>query len=83
MVWLLPKLSHAQEFQVNVTTANTQQNAAVATNASGTFLVAWESAEQDSDGYGIYAQLYSAPRNVTVAEFKVNNTTTNDVIPFI
>jgi hypothetical protein len=45
------------EFQVNTYTTNSQFAAAVARSAAGGFVVAWSS-EDDSDGYGIFAQRY-------------------------
>ena len=40
------------------------------------FVVAWSSADQDGNGYGIYAQLYQRRRRAPGAEFRVNTPTT-------
>jgi hypothetical protein len=63
------------EFLVNVTTASSQANAAVAMDASGDFVVAWESFRQDAPaGYGIYARRYSAAGAAQSGEIPVNQT---------
>jgi beta-lactam-binding protein with PASTA domain len=48
------------ETLVNTTTANSQQNPAVAMDTAGNYIVVWESFEEDGDDYGIYGQLYDA-----------------------
>lgn len=47
------------EFRVNADTTNNQANPAVARNAEGDFVVAWESNGQDGSGNGIYARRYT------------------------
>ena len=42
----------------------------------GDFVVAWESKEQDGDGYGIYAQRYRSSGTAQSSEFRVNTATT-------
>lgn len=50
------------DVRVNVSTLDVQNHAAVSVNASGHFVVAWESAGgQDGDGSGVYAQLEDPP----------------------
>ena len=44
----------------------------------GGFVVAWESNNQDGDGYGIYAQRYDEYSNTVGEEFLVNTYTEND-----
>ena len=74
------------EFLVNTTTQYHYLNPAVAMDAAGDFVVAWESKGQDGDGYGIYAQRYNAAGEPQESgappqfEFKVNTTTTHDQI---
>ncbi|MFO1433165.1 MAG: hypothetical protein U1F76_24175 [Candidatus Competibacteraceae bacterium] len=63
------------EFQVNTTTASWQESPAVAMDAAGDFVVAWQSYGQDGDGWGIYAQRYSAAGAPQGGEFQVNTTT--------
>jgi len=67
------------EFLVNTSTTNDQTLPAVAMNANGDFVVAWQSAVQDSDGsMGIYAQHYDANGAALGSEFQVNSTATGD-----
>ena len=49
-----------------------QRRPAVALDAAGNFVVAWESVGQDGDGYGVYARRYSAAGVAQGAEFVVN-----------
>ncbi|MGF1496903.1 MAG: calcium-binding protein [Elainellaceae cyanobacterium] len=60
------------EFQVNGTTDGNQDNPTVAMNASGDFVVVWESDDQDGSGSGIFAQRYSATGDPAGTEFQVN-----------
>jgi hypothetical protein len=66
------------ETKVNTTTSNNQKHPATDMDASGNFIVAWESLDQDSDGYGIYAQRYNSDGTTNGSEFLVNTTTSND-----
>ncbi|MFO1430152.1 MAG: hypothetical protein U1F76_08440 [Candidatus Competibacteraceae bacterium] len=66
------------EFQVNTTTSGDQTNPAIAMNATGAFVVTWQSSGQDGSGAGIYAQRYSAAAVSQGAEFQVNTTTSGD-----
>ena len=63
------------EFLVNTFTTENQDNASIAMNAGGNFVIAWESYEQDGDLNGIYAQRYTADGNTTGIEFRVNTET--------
>jgi VCBS repeat-containing protein len=58
------------EFKVNTTTAGDQTNPAVAMDAAGDFVVAWET--PDADQTGIYAQRYSANGAAAGSEFIVD-----------
>lgn len=67
------------EFRVNTTTANEQTMATVAMSGAGDFIVAWQSAAQDSDGStGIYAQRFDAIGTLVGGEFRVNTEIGND-----
>jgi len=66
------------EFQVNTTTTNDQRDAQIAMDASGNYVVVWESAGQDGSGLGIYGQRFDAAGNPLGTEFQVNTTTSND-----
>jgi hypothetical protein len=66
------------EIQANTNTTSDQQNASVAVDASGDFVVVWESLLQDGDGYGIFGQRYDATGAAVGSEFLINSTTAND-----
>jgi hypothetical protein len=51
------------EFQVNSYTTNDQDDPVVAADASGNFVVVWQSYEQDGDGPGVFGQRFSALRS--------------------
>lgn len=65
------------EFLVNTTTASDQQNATVAMDASGNFVVTWESLNQDGSNFGIFAQRYNAAGVAQGVEFQVNTDASN------
>ncbi|MBI3838962.1 MAG: hypothetical protein HY288_13655, partial [Planctomycetia bacterium] len=64
------------EFQVNTFTAGAQDTPTIAMDATGDFVVAWASKNQDGSDYGIYAQRYNAAGAAQGTEFKVNTYTT-------
>ncbi len=66
------------ETRVNTYTANSQSAPKVAMNASGNYVVTWESTNQDGDGRGIFAQRYNAAGIAQGAEFQVNSYTNYD-----
>jgi hypothetical protein len=63
------------EFGVNTQITGTQSDAAVATDASGNFVVAWQSDGQDGSASGIFAQRFDANGNKVGAEVQVNSFT--------
>jgi Ca2+-binding RTX toxin-like protein len=69
------------EFQVGTEVDGDQTNPAVAIDDSGSFVVAWQSDDQDDDGdgYGIYAQRFSAIGNPG-HQILVNSTTDGDQV---
>ncbi len=78
-------VTEGAETPVNTYTTNvqtTQQGFAsaesVAMDASGNYVVVWESVGQDGDLSGTYAQLYNADGTTNGAEFRVNITTTGN-----
>jgi hypothetical protein len=71
---LLDAMPVGTEFRVNTVTAGPQFAASIAMDASGDFVVAWQSS--DGSGYGIYAQRYNAAGVPQGAEFPVNTYTT-------
>lgn len=68
-------VAQGTEFRVNTTTAGAQQNAAVGMDATGNFVVAWQS--PDAGGTGVFAQRYNAAGVAQGAEFLVNTSTAN------
>jgi hypothetical protein len=69
------------EFQVNKYTTGSQRDASVAADASGNFVVVWDSgsyyaASQDGSRSGVFGQRYSAAGTPVGTEFQVNTYTT-------
>jgi hypothetical protein len=68
-------------FMVNTYTTNAQINADVAMDASGNFVVTWESTGQDGSGMGVYARTFGYNTSTHAvssgSEFLVNQTTSN------
>jgi len=64
------------EFQVNTTTASSQQNPSVAMDLAGNFVIEWVSLGQDGDGSGIFARRYNSEGFPQGDEFQVNTYTT-------
>jgi hypothetical protein len=65
------------EFRVNTYTTDVQIRPAVAADASGNFVVVWESDFQDGSEYGVFGQRYSSSGAPLGPEFRVNTITTN------
>ncbi len=63
------------ETRINTTTASDQYYPAITALADGGYVVTWQSAYQDSSGYGIYAQRYDGSGAVVGAETRINTTT--------
>ncbi len=66
------------EFPVNSNTTGDQEVSAIAMNASGAFVITWQSDGQDGSGLGIYAQRYDQNGIAQGGEFLVNSNTTGD-----
>jgi hypothetical protein len=66
------------EFQVNTHTSNKQENAAMAMDANGNFVVVWSSYLQDSSSNGIFGQRFKADGSPIGGEFQVNTTTSGN-----
>ena len=64
------------EFRVNSFTTSDQNTAAIAADADGDFVVAWNSYAEDGSSFGIFAQRYSAAGAIRGAAFRVNTFTT-------
>ena len=72
----LAQVGLGPDFVVNAYTTGDQRWQSVAADGSGAFVVAWESAGQDGNYSGIYAQRYSASGAPVGPEFRVNSFTT-------
>ena len=64
------------EFQVNSYTTSDQKSAAIAAQADGDFVIAWQSRNQDSSNYGIFARRFTSAGTAQASEFQVNVFTT-------
>jgi len=65
------------EFRVNSYTMGNQAVPAIASDASGNFVVVWSSYGQDGSGSGIFGQRYDSTGVAQGDEFQVNTYTTN------
>ena len=68
-------IASSDEFNVNTTTTNQQQNSSVAGLADGGFVISWQSHNQDGVMIGVYAQQYDEKANAVGEEFLVNTST--------
>lgn len=70
----------AAQFQVNTTTAEEQKSPAVAMNAAGAFVIAWESDSLAGAGtdFDIRARIYDAAGTPDGGDFLVNATTSQE-----
>jgi hypothetical protein len=59
------------EFRVNSSTSHTQFAPSVASDSVGSFVVAWTSNHDVTDGYSVYAQRYNAILPVELLDFTV------------
>jgi hypothetical protein len=66
------------EIAVNTLTTGAQRYPSVAMRESGEFVVAWESAGADGDGYGVSARVFDAAGVAAGPEIPVNTFTTGD-----
>jgi hypothetical protein len=62
--------------RINSYTTLHQFGSAVAADATGRFVVVWQSGEQDGSGYGVFGQRFDAGGNRLGGEFQVNVYTT-------
>jgi len=63
------------EFRINTYTTSAQSRAAVAADASGNFVVVWDSAGQDGSSSGIFGQRFASSGAPVGPEFRVNTST--------
>jgi hypothetical protein len=71
-------VAQSAEIAVNAYTTDTQDKPSVSMNASGEFVVAWESNLQDGSTWGSYARLYNAAGVAQTGEISLNITTASD-----
>lgn len=67
-----------KEFQVNTYTTSSQDHPAVAANASGNFVVVWQSHSRDGSDDGIFGQRLDSLGDPIGQEFQVNTYTTGN-----
>jgi flagellin-like hook-associated protein FlgL len=67
-----------QEFRINSTTANSQNMVALTALADGSFVAAWQDESKDTNGYGIYGQLFDSSGGAVGIEFKINSRTSGN-----
>jgi len=63
------------EFQWNSTTENSQQSVTLAADPDGGIVAAWQSREQDGDGWGVVARQLATDGTTLGSEVVLNNTT--------
>jgi phosphoheptose isomerase len=72
-------VAQGSEFQVNSYETNDQAYPAVAMDADGDFVVAWQSDQEGAyGGYGVYARRYNAAGVAQGTEFQINTYTSYD-----
>jgi hypothetical protein len=67
-----------EEFKVNTFTTQDQTTPAVATLSDGSFVVTWDSQDQDGNGHGIFGQRFNLTGTRIGDEFQVNSYFQND-----
>src|SRR6185295_152428 len=79
---LLPGIAWSQvpvgpEFQFNTYTTGSQSRPSVAAAANGSFVVVWQSLDQDGSNYGVFGRRYDASGTpLGGSEFRINTYTT-------
>jgi PKD repeat protein len=66
------------EFDINSTIDGDQRNPSIAMNAGGSFVVAWESINQDGSGWGVFAQRFDSNTSPVGSEIPINAETSGD-----
>jgi len=70
--------TNGAQFNLSPTSTDGQTYPDIAMDASGDFVVVWQSYEEDGDGQGIYARRYTAPGSPAATDFRVNSSSSND-----
>jgi hypothetical protein len=71
-------IAQASEFQVNTYTSGNQTDAAVGSDGTGAFVIAWESSGQDGAANGVFLQRFDPSGTAVAAELQVNTFTVNN-----
>jgi hypothetical protein len=66
------------EFRVNTFTTGIQEIPSVAVDASGNFVVVWDSSGQDGSSVGVFGQRYASSGSPLGLEFRANTTTADE-----
>jgi len=66
------------EFRLNTYTTGLQEIPSVGVDASGNFVVVWDSSGQDGSSVGVFGQRYASSGSPLGVEFRANTTTANE-----
>jgi hypothetical protein len=66
------------EFRVNTFTPGLQEIPSIGVDASGNFVVVWDSGGEDGSSVGVFGQLYASSGSPLGLEFRANTTTANE-----
>jgi len=64
-----------EEFQINSYTSEDQSQPSVSTFPDNSFVVAWQSNNQDGSNWGVYGQRFNANGTKAGSEFRINSST--------
>jgi len=67
--------AQTNEFLVNTTTNDRQENSAITALANGNFVVSWDSNNQDGNNKGIFARIFAPNGTPQTGELPINTTT--------
>lgn len=67
--------SSGNEFKVNTSVLGDQWISSVAINSRGSYVIVWQSSNQDGDGFGIVGQKFDNKGNFVGGEFLINSVT--------
>ncbi|MFN8579266.1 MAG: hypothetical protein U0354_20760, partial [Candidatus Sericytochromatia bacterium] len=65
------------EFKVNTYTQGSQLRPSIAMN-SNSYVITWDSQDQDGSGFGVFAKIYNSTGAISVPEFQVNTRLTGN-----
>ncbi len=67
--------AQTNEFLINITTNDRQENSAITALANGNFVVTWGSQGQDGNNKGVFGRIFAADGVAQTGEFPINTTT--------